>query len=169
MMLYYVILGWPDGREWRGECDDPQAIPGFEETTHRSIRLLRPISREALEAALERVSILSACGLFGGPRYVVFFNERSAQLDSPAQRVIAQVAAHAKDNPSAKVEVAGYTDSAGSPAADVLLSKQRATALADALEANGVAAGRLVLHGRGQTGGNPGVESRRVDISIDDP
>ena len=115
------------------------------------------------------LSILSACGLFGGPRYVVFFNERSAQLDSPAQRVIAQVAARAKDNPSAKVEVAGYTDSAGSPPADVLLSKQRAEAVADALEANGVAASRLVLHGRGQTGGNPGVESRRVEISIDDP
>jgi outer membrane protein OmpA-like peptidoglycan-associated protein len=113
--------------------------------------------------------ILSACGFFGGPRYVVFFTERSAQLDSPAQRVIAHVATRAKDDPSAKVEVAGYTDNAGSPAADVLLSKQRAKAVADALEADGVAASRLVLHGRGQTGGNPGVESRRVEISIGDP
>ena len=37
---------------------------------------------------------LPACSLFGpsGPHYVVFFQERSAQLDPPARAVIAQVA-----------------------------------------------------------------------------
>jgi len=115
------------------------------------------------------LSILSACGLFGGPRYVVFFEERSAQLDGPAQRVVAQIATRAKDDPSATVEVAGFTDSAGSPPADVLLSTQRAQAVADALVANGVAASRLVRHGRGQTGENPGLQSRRVEVTIDNP
>jgi hypothetical protein len=35
--------------------------------------------------------ILSACSLFGpsGPHYVVYFEERSAQLDLPARSVIA--------------------------------------------------------------------------------
>ena len=38
--------------------------------------------------------VLSACSLFGssGPRYVVFFQEGSAQLDAPAGSVIAQAA-----------------------------------------------------------------------------
>jgi outer membrane protein OmpA-like peptidoglycan-associated protein len=112
--------------------------------------------------------VLSACSLFGPskPHYVVFFEERSAQLDTPARGVIAQVARRAKDHPAAAVEVIGYTDSAGGPQADVLLSQQRAQAVADALIANGVSANRLVRKGRGQTGGSPGIANRRVEIII---
>jgi outer membrane protein OmpA-like peptidoglycan-associated protein len=114
---------------------------------------------------------LSACSLFGpsGPRYVVFFQERSAQLDAPARRVIAQAAKRANADPAARVEVSGYTDSAGSPQADVVLSQERARVVADALAANGVAANRLIRKGQGQTGGNPGVASRRVEITVGGP
>jgi hypothetical protein len=115
--------------------------------------------------------VLSACGLFGpsGPHYVVYFQERSAQLDAPARSVIAQTAKRAKADPAAPVEVSGYTDSAGSPQADVLLSQQRAQAVADALIASGVAPNRLVRTGQGQTGSNPGVASRRVEITVGGP
>jgi hypothetical protein len=105
--------------------------------------------------------VLSACSLFGpsGPSYVVFFQERSAQLDAPARRVVAQAAQRTNADPAARVEVSGYTDSAGSPQADVLLSQQRAQAVADALVASGVAADRLVRKGQGQTGGNPALQA----------
>ena|SRR5690242_4682177 len=111
---------------------------------------------------------LPACSLFGpsGPRYVVFFPERSAQLDAPARAVIAQVARRANAEPAAPVEVRGHTDSAGSPRADVLLSRERVQSVADALVADGVAASRLVRKGQGQTGANPGVASRRVEITV---
>jgi outer membrane protein OmpA-like peptidoglycan-associated protein len=111
---------------------------------------------------------LSACSLFGPsrPHYVVFFQERSAQLDTPARRVIAQAAARASAEPAASVEVSGYTDSFGSPQADVLLSQKRAQVVAAALVANGVAANRLVRKGQGQTDVNAGVASRRVVIRI---
>jgi outer membrane protein OmpA-like peptidoglycan-associated protein len=111
---------------------------------------------------------LSACSLFGpsGPHYVVFFQERSAQLDAPARGVIAQVARRANAEPAAPVEVRGYTDSAGSPQADVSLSRERAQVVADALVAHGVAANRLVRKGQGQTGANPGIASRRVEITV---
>ncbi len=122
--------------------------------------------RYALFASL--LLSLSACSLFGPsrPHYVVFFQERSAQLDAPARRVIAQAAARANAEPAASVEVSGYTDSFGSPQADVLLSQQRAQVVAAALVANGVAANRLVRKGEGQTDVNPGVASRRVVIRI---
>ena len=112
---------------------------------------------------------LSACSLFGpsGPHYVVFFQERSARLDAPARGVIAQVARRANAEPAAPVEVRGYTDSSGSPPADVLLSRERVQSVADALVAHGVAANRLVRKGQGQTGANPGVASRRVEITVD--
>jgi outer membrane protein OmpA-like peptidoglycan-associated protein len=110
----------------------------------------------------------SACSLFGPsrPHYVVFFQERSAQLDTSARRVIAQAAARANADPTASVEVSGYTDSFGSPQADVVLSQKRAQVVAAALVANGVAANRLVRKGQGQTDVNPGVASRRVEIRI---
>ena len=112
------------------------------------------------------LSMLSACS---GPRYVVFFQERSAQLDGQAQNVVARAAARASNNPTSSVKVIGYTDSAGSPPADVALSQKRAQTVADALVANGVSKDRLMREGRGQTGENPGVASRRVEIITDSP
>jgi outer membrane protein OmpA-like peptidoglycan-associated protein len=110
---------------------------------------------------------LSACALFGSrTSYVVFFQERSAQLDGPAQGVIAEAATRANNRPTSRVEVIGYTDSAGSPSADVVLSQQRAQVVADALVANHVASTRLVRSGRGQAGDNPGLASRRVEIMV---
>ena len=102
--------------------------------------------------------VLSACSSFGpnNSPYLVYFQERSAQLDAPARSLIAEAAQRANADPTAPVTVAGYTDSAGSPPADVLLSQQRAQAVADALSADGVAANRLIRKGRGQTGGDPG-------------
>jgi outer membrane protein OmpA-like peptidoglycan-associated protein len=111
---------------------------------------------------------LSACSLFGpsGPHYVVFFQERSAQLDAPARGVIARVARCANAEPASPVEIRGYTDSFGSPQADVLLSRERVRSVADALVADGVAASRLVRTGHGQAGANPGIASRRVEITV---
>jgi len=112
--------------------------------------------------------ILSDCSAFApsSPPYLVYFQERSAQLDPEARNLIALAARRANDVPATPVDVIGYTDSAGAPQADVLLSQQRAQAVADALVANGVAANRLVRVGRGQTGSDPGVASRRVEITV---
>ena len=110
----------------------------------------------------------SACSVFGpsDPPYLVYFQERSTQLDPQARGLIVLAARRANDDPAAPVDVVGYTDSAGSPPADVVLSQRRAQAVADALLANGVAANRLVLIGRGQAGSDPGVASRRVEITV---
>src|SRR5690348_10927155 len=101
--------------------------------------------------------VLSACSLFGtSPHYVVFFKERSAQLDATARGVIVEAARRANAEPAAPVEVRGHTDSFGSPQADVLLSQERAQAVVNALVQNGVAANRLVRNAQGQTRANPG-------------
>ena len=80
--------------------------------------------------------------------------------------MIALAAQRANNEPAAPATVVGYTDSAGSPPADVALSQQRAQTVADALVADGVAANRVVRTGRGQTGDNPGIASRRVEITL---
>ena len=115
---------------------------------------------------------LSSCAMTRGggggppPGFVVFFTERSAALEPAAVDVVAQAAAAAKASPGQGVLVRGYTDSAGSKPDDVTLSQQRARAVADGLVADGVAAARITTQGRGQTGNDPGVESRRVEISL---
>jgi OOP family OmpA-OmpF porin len=96
----------------------------------------------------------------------VFFTEHSAAIDPPAASVIAQAAAAAKASPGVPVRVRGYTDSAGNPSADVALSQRRAQHVADALIADGVDPARITQQGRGQTGEDPGVASRRVEITL---
>jgi outer membrane protein OmpA-like peptidoglycan-associated protein len=117
---------------------------------------------------LSAVLVLTACSFVAssGPPYLVYFSERSAQLDAKAHDVVALAAQRANEAPAARVKVIGYTDSAGSPAADVLLSQKRAQAVADALVANGVVASRLDRVGAGQTNEDPGIASRRVEITI---
>jgi outer membrane protein OmpA-like peptidoglycan-associated protein len=117
---------------------------------------------------LSAMLLLTACAIFApsGPPYMVYFTERSARLDSKGQDVVALVARRASETPAAQVKVIGYTDSAGSPAADVLLSRQRAQAVSDALAADGVATTRIVRVGAGQTNEDPGIASRRVEITV---
>ncbi len=100
------------------------------------------------------------------PGYIVFFAERSSALEPSATDVVARAAAAAQAQPSAAVTVLGWTDSDGSKQADIELSRARAARVADALVADGVAPARITRHGRGQTGDDPGVESRRVEIRI---
>ena len=115
--------------------------------------------------------LLTSCDAFGPgqPEYLVYFQERSANLDGPARGVVANAARQAQQDSSAPVSVIGYTDSAGSPQVDVVLSQKRAQAVADALVADGVPASRLTRTGRGQTGTDPGLASRRVEIKIGNP
>jgi outer membrane protein OmpA-like peptidoglycan-associated protein len=100
------------------------------------------------------------------PAYTVFFTHASAELDAPAREVIRQAAAASRAAPDARVTVIGWTDSAGSPAADVALSRRRADRVAERLVMDGVAPARLVRQARGQTGEDPGVASRRVEIDV---
>jgi len=120
--------------------------------------------------ALATVLLLPGCaGMMGGggPKpYAIFFTERSSALEPAAVEVIAAAAAAAKAAPATGVLVLGHTDSTLSKQDDIVLSQQRARRVSDALVADGLDTARITQRGRGQTGEDPGVESRRVDISL---
>ena len=99
-------------------------------------------------------------------RFVVFYTNRSVELDQPARAVVRDAVAAAKSVPSAPVIVSGYADLAGSPDAAERLSLRRAQAVADSMVASGIAANRMQLRPRGAEVGEPGLESRRVEIRI---
>ena len=117
------------------------------------------------------LAALSACTtqpaqVGGTPSMAVFFADKSAALEPTDADIIAHAASLAKASPDAPVLVRGWTDSDGSPQADIVLSQLRAQHVADALIADGVSPARISRQGRGQTHDDPGVESRRVEIRV---
>ena len=100
------------------------------------------------------------------PSYIVFFTPLSAELDEPALGVVVDAARAAQARPGRRVVVAGYANRIGSTDADRTLSKLRAQVVADRLTTQGVDRGRIALRPKGSVGGDPGIESRRVEIDI---
>ncbi len=100
------------------------------------------------------------------PRSVLFFNPVSADLDDAALKVIAAFAADAKTAPNRPIIVAGFADTAGTAQANRILSQLRAQVVADTLAADGVDRARITQRPRGATEGDPGIESRRVELRL---
>ena len=100
-------------------------------------------------------------------KFVVFFSAWSGGLDDPANIVVRDAAAAAlRTSAALPVIVAGYADSNGGPEANMMLSRLRAQRVADVLAEDGVPRDRIQLRPRGSVEGDPGIESRRVEIFI---
>ncbi|GAC1342275.1 MAG: hypothetical protein NVSMB18_16000 [Acetobacteraceae bacterium] len=95
--------------------------------------------------------------------YVVTFAGPAEQPDGVADTVL-DAAARAAIGHTVRVE--GYADRTGTPPANLIRSRLRAQAVADALVRRGVDKARVSLHPRTAIGGDPGVESRRVEVVI---
>jgi outer membrane protein OmpA-like peptidoglycan-associated protein len=120
----------------------------------------------SLVALLTVTSCASATG-GGEHRYVVFFQEWSAQLDPAAKSAVAGAADEAKAHPTGKIMVIGFADTVGSAQANIDVSRLRAQVVADALTANGIDAGRIQRAARGATQFELSAqESRRVEIVV---
>ncbi len=114
---------------------------------------------------------LGACAMPSPPdhTFAVFFTDNSAALDVPAQAVVMRAATASKQFPSLPVNVAGYADRNGAPAATIALSKARADAVAALLIADGVPDSSIKRTAVGTPpNSQPGIESRRVEIDIGD-
>ena len=102
-----------------------------------------------------------------GQHFAVFFQEWSAQLDTPAVAVIQSAADQAKANPSLPVTVIGFADPTGSPQANLDLSRLRTQLVFDQLVKDGVSPGRVRRDARGPTDfAQTAQESRRVEVRV---
>jgi outer membrane protein OmpA-like peptidoglycan-associated protein len=129
------------------------------------------ITRIPLRGPLMGLLLLAAAGcmkapLDAPPRSVVFFDNFSTTVDGNGQGVITEVAKDALAHPERMVLVQGFADTVAAPNAYQTLSAQRAKAVADMLVAQGVPPGHIVTRPRGATQADPGIESRRVDVSF---
>lgn len=96
--------------------------------------------------------------------YVIFYTGQSTELDRAALATIARAADAAGRLPSTGLVVAGFADDPGAPEANQIQSRIRAQLVADALLRAGVARDRIELTPRRALGGDPAVESHRVEI-----
>jgi outer membrane protein OmpA-like peptidoglycan-associated protein len=81
----------------------------------------------------------------------IAFQGDTPELDiEQSQEQITNIAEMLKAYPTAKLQIGGFTDNTGTPTAAKALSQKRAQAVVAAVEAAGVAKGRLVAKGYGQ-------------------
>ncbi len=81
----------------------------------------------------------------------VHFDFDKAIIRNEDKPVLDEAAAKLKANPSARIDVNGYTDAIGSEAYNLKLSQRRAGAVATYLEKQGIPSGQLVPQGFGKT------------------
>ncbi len=79
----------------------------------------------------------------------MFFKTNSAKLETASQQQIDNVAAILTAYPNLRVEIAGFTDATGNPAANMQLARNRAQAVKDALVADGVPSDHMTTQSYG--------------------
>lgn len=106
----------------------------------------------------------------------VVFGFDKAQLKSGAERSLGRLADFLKNHPNHKVLVEGFTDDRGSNQYNRKLSQERAQAVAQALESDGISSDRITTRGLGEdypiapnstAAGRQ--QNRRVEITILNP
>ncbi len=98
----------------------------------------------------------------------VFFDTGKSTVSADLAAKGAQIIAALKASPTAKAVVSGYNDPTGNAAANKLLAKQRAFAVAAALKEAGVDESRIVLEKPAETTQGAGDDSaaRRVEVNV---
>lgn len=108
-----------------------------------------PVATDAAKTAfsedecLNRFEVLSRTG-------AIYFRSASTRLDDKSRPLLDAVVDVVGKCPGLKIEVAGHTDSDGSPEANKLLSERRAAAVAEAILAVGVPARQIAAAGYGE-------------------
>lgn len=98
----------------------------------------------------------------------VFFEAWSADIGPQAMAALQEVADRVKAVPNARLLVVGYASPRGTGEANTLLSQLRARKVYDALVEMGVPSAKLRRVSRGPTPGMEDLESRRVEVRLDE-
>jgi len=100
------------------------------------------------------------------PRFLVYFDEFSANLSDEAKATIADAAKRARE--SKAIVVQARASATGTPETNKYLAQTRSSIVTDQLEADGIARTMIRQEPIGQTGSSdPSVYNRRVDIIIE--
>jgi len=108
--------------------------------------------------------------------YLVFFDFNKSNLSSAAVKIVDQAAADAAAGKATTLTVTGYTDTVGSDAYNMRLSRRRAESVSAQLEKDGVASSEISIFAKGKhdllvptADGVKEPQNRRVSIVYDTP
>ena len=101
----------------------------------------------------------------------ILFRLNSTTVDPPFAPALDAIAQGLEQNPGAYAEITGYTDPFGDPDYNLILSRQRAQAVANQMISRGIASDRLRIEGRGTREPAPGdtasrEEQRVVEVKV---
>jgi outer membrane protein OmpA-like peptidoglycan-associated protein len=82
--------------------------------------------------------------------YLVFFDFNKSDLTGDARHIVDQAASNAKSGNVTQLNVTGYTDTVGSDAYNLRLSRRRAESVASELEAQGVPSSEIAIYAKGK-------------------
>jgi OOP family OmpA-OmpF porin len=102
------------------------------------------------------------------PRFLVYFDELSANLSDEAKTIIANAAKRAQESGAKAVIVEARASATGTAETNKFLAQTRCSIVTDQLEADGLARAMIRQEPIGQTGSDdPTVFNRRVDIILE--
>jgi outer membrane protein OmpA-like peptidoglycan-associated protein len=122
-----------------------------------------------LGAALVAGAALAPPGLAQeNNRFLIYFDEFSANLTTQARGVIADAAQKARERNTKAIRIEARASATGSQKANHYLAQTRSQVVADELEHDGVNPAMVTQVPIGQTGSDdPSVAERRVDIVLE--
>jgi OOP family OmpA-OmpF porin len=110
----------------------------------------------------------SSAGKPETPRFLVYFDEFSANLSDEAKKVIADAAKNARESGAKAIVVQARASATGKAETNKYLAQTRASIVTDQLEDDGIARTMVRQEPIGQTGSSdPTVYNRRVDIILE--
>lgn len=102
------------------------------------------------------------------PRFLVYFDEFSANLSDEAKRVIGDAAKRARETTAKAVVVQARASATGTAETNKYLAQTRSSIVTDQLVEDGIARTMIKQEPIGQTGSSdPTVYNRRVDIILE--
>ena len=101
-------------------------------------------------------------------RFLVYFDEVSANLTPEARQVVANAVSRARETGARSIRIEGRASATGSPAGNQRLAAARSQVVADELAREGLDRATFRQVWIGETGsGDPSVAERRVDIVLE--
>jgi outer membrane protein OmpA-like peptidoglycan-associated protein len=102
------------------------------------------------------------------PRFVIYFDEFSANLSNEAKNIIADAVKQVRASGAKTIVVQARASATGTPDTNKYLAQTRTSIVSDQLQADGAARAMIRQEPIGQTGSDdPSVYNRRVDIILE--
>jgi outer membrane protein OmpA-like peptidoglycan-associated protein len=102
------------------------------------------------------------------PRFLVYFDEFSANLSDEAKSVIADAAKRARETAAKAIVVQARASATGTAETNKYLAQTRCSIVTDQLVEDGIPRTMIKQEPIGQTGSSdPGVYNRRVDVILE--